>query len=125
MGFDDEGSGATEEILQEVPEHLDGGLGFRQMRELHAVHVQLHRFRTETEFEPGVYIAVRRGYRGERKHSQLDLYPSLFLGRIDVGLFFRLCTGLDGISVSIVPYYGGDLGISGLVLLSREAAKCS
>lgn len=95
------------------------------MRELHAVHFQLHRFRTETEFEAGAYIGMRGVYREGHEHLQLDLYPSLFLGRADVVLFFGLCTSLDGVSVSIIPDYGGDLGVPGLVLLSREAAMCN
>jgi hypothetical protein len=58
------------------------------------------------------------------KDLQLDLYPTLFLGRVDVGLFFSLGTSLDGITVSIIPNYGGDLRISGLVLLPGETAVC-
>ena len=65
MGFDDEGPGATEKVLEEVSEHLDGRFRFRQMRELHTVHVQLHRFRTKTEFEAGAYIAVRQVHAWE------------------------------------------------------------
>lgn len=96
------------------------------MRELHAVHLQLHRFRTETEFESGAYIVMRQvHYREGPKHSQLDLDPSLFLGRVDVRLFFSLGASLDGISVSIIPNYGGDFWVSGLVLLSGEAAMCN
>ena len=55
------------------------------------------------------------------RNVQLDLCPSLLLCGVDDGLLFRLGTGFDGIAVSIVPDYGGDFGISGLVLLSWEA----
>ena len=65
---------------------------------------------------------MRQDWRDGGKHLQLDLYPSLLFGRGDVGLFFSLGASLDGIPVSVIPDYGGDLGVPGLVLLSREAA---
>ena len=122
MSFDDKGPGATEKVFEEVTKDLNSRFRFRQVREFHAVHIQLHRFRTETEFEAGACITMRtRGcIRGE--DLQLDLYPFLFLGRVDVVLFFGLGPSFDGMAVSIIPDYGGDLWISGLVLLSRETA---
>ena len=62
------------------------------------------------------------GHRDTLGNVQLDLCPSLLFGGVDIGLLFEFCfgTGLDGIAVSIVPDNGGDLGISGLVFLSRE-----
>jgi hypothetical protein len=62
------------------------------------------------------------GHRDASRDVQLDLCPSLFLGRVDDGLVLCLCTGFDGIAVSIVPNNGGDLGVSCLVFLSRESA---
>ena len=60
------------------------------------------------------------GYREVSRDLQLDLSPSLFLGGINAGQFLRFGTGLDKIPVSIVPDYGGDLGIYGLTRLSGK-----
>ena len=67
----------------------------------------------------GHTITTRAGAR-RRGDLQLDLYPFMFLGSVDVVLFFSLGAMLDGIAVSVVPDYGGDLWISGLVLLPGE-----
>ena len=60
------------------------------------------------------------GCRDASRDVQLDLYPSLFLGRVDGGQLLRLGTGFDNIALSIVPDGGGDLGVSSLEPLSRE-----
>jgi hypothetical protein len=59
---DDEGPGAAEEISEEVAKHFDRGFRFRQMREPHAVHLQLHGFGTKTELEASAWMTVRGVY---------------------------------------------------------------
>ena len=60
------------------------------------------------------------GHRDASRDVQLDLCPSLFLGRVDDGLFLRFCTSFDRIAMSIIPNNGGDLKTSRLVLLSGK-----
>ena len=53
-------------------------------------------------------------------HLQFDFGPSLFFCGVYVGLFFRFRTGLYSIAVPIIPDYGWNLGVSGLVFLSGK-----
>ena len=49
---DNEGVRAAEEVGEEVAEDLHGGLPAWEGREAHPVHLELHRLRTEKQFEP-------------------------------------------------------------------------
>ena len=64
---------------------------------------------------------MRQVQRDAGKCLQLDFYPSLLLSGVNVGRFFRLSTGLDRITVSIIPDYRGNLRVSGLMFLSGKA----
>lgn len=50
---DDERARAAEEVREEVAEDVDRGLVPRERREAHAVHLELHGFRAQTQFEAG------------------------------------------------------------------------
>ena len=48
VGIDDVGTGAAEEVLEEVAEDFDGGFSAGESREPHAVHFERHCTGTET-----------------------------------------------------------------------------
>lgn len=56
MGVGDEISGAAEEVGQEVTKDVGGGLVAGEGVEAHAVHLELHCFRTHAELEAALWV---------------------------------------------------------------------